>query len=68
LFTGIRRKKKERLIEKNNVVLMALFVIFFPWMHCRQGKKVFFPFFAASLSLPHLSKNPNTTYSSFGLP
>jgi hypothetical protein len=42
---------------------MALFVIFFLWTRCRQGKEVFFPFFAASLSLPHLPKNPNTTHT-----
>jgi hypothetical protein len=30
---------------------MALLVIFFLWTCCRQGNEVFFPFFAASLSL-----------------
>jgi hypothetical protein len=47
---------------------MALFVIFFLWTRCRQGKEVFFPFFAASLS-PSLAQKPqHNPHSSHGLP
>jgi hypothetical protein len=28
---------------KNDAILIALYIFFFPWMRCREGKKVFSP-------------------------
>jgi hypothetical protein len=47
---------------KNDAILIALYIFFFPWMRCREGKKVFSPpLQRLSLSLsPYLtcSKTP----------
>jgi hypothetical protein len=53
--------KKKRVA--NSAVLVALFAIFFPWMHKGRGRKFFFPSFAMSISPSYLPKNPDTTHT-----
>jgi hypothetical protein len=56
---------------KNDAILIALYIFFFPWMRCREGKKVFSPplqRLSLSLSLSHLLKNTDTTHTPYGLP
>jgi hypothetical protein len=41
----------EKKKAANNVVLIALFVVFFPWTHKGNGRRFFCPFFKAPVSL-----------------